>query len=243
MEDDEQPVASGSGTLNGGANVNGFTPQPSSFADLLNPSEQPNATPFPDPIPVAPELPGASTSQHVPGDLTTSYQLAAPMQVGAMPDVSAMEFAGPLDAVPDAGTLLPLPSGPASLPIGMQALFHSAPDTTPSVRFADDVFERDMTPVVGSDAALATAASPIAVDPPTPEPLPDFVLSQAAVEAFKAFLRDETDALNVDQLEQLRAACYDIIWRGRKAWDRSEMIDELDGLAREFVNEVRETRA
>ncbi|KAL8286687.1 hypothetical protein RQP46_004215 [Phenoliferia psychrophenolica] len=258
--DEDLPVASGSGTHSNG-NANGVVVPAraaSSFADLLNPT-----VPLPAPIPSAPILPFASISQHVPGEPPAAYALAPPMQVGALPDVSAMEFASPLDAIPDASTLLPLPSGPASLPIGMQGLFSSAPPSTTTsppfpteafapvastsnlntVRFADNVFDRESTPAgpAAPPTQVEEQEEPIVVDPPTPEPLPDFVLPEAQVDAFRNFLRDETDRLNVDQLEQLRAACYDIIWRGRKAWDRTEMLDELEGLTREFVEEVNET--
>lgn len=85
--------------------------------------------------------------------------------------------------------------------------------------------------------------SPIIVDPPTPEPLPDFILSQLDLDRLSTVLIDATSELNVDQLEQLRAGCYDGIWRARKMWDRSELIRELEQLAKEFVEEVREMNA
>ncbi|BGP12643.1 hypothetical protein JCM10213_008781 [Rhodosporidiobolus nylandii] len=72
----------------------------------------------------------------------------------------------------------------------------------------------------------------------TPPPLPDFLLPSAAVDALESFLADGTGPLNVDQLEQLRAACFDAVWRGRAEWDRARMVSEIDELAREFVEEV-----
>lgn len=77
-------------------------------------------------------------------------------------------------------------------------------------------------------------------DPPTPEPLPDFVLDEATLGRLAHFLTHDTEELNVDQLEQLRASCYDAIWTARKGWDRTDLVAELTDLAREFVDEVCE---
>lgn len=92
----------------------------------------------------------------------------------------------------------------------------------------------------------STTASPMVVDEPIiedlppPEPLPDFILATTPLDTLKTFLRVGTEDLNVDQLEQLRAACYDAIWRGRKDWNRDSLVNELTLLAQEFVEEVQE---
>ncbi|KAK4705160.1 ATPase family AAA domain-containing protein 2, partial [Phenoliferia sp. Uapishka_3] len=253
MDEDEPPIASTSAIINGDAlSTNGNGGGFSSFADLLNPSARsPPPLPLPDLIPTVPELPGGPST--LPG---VTYP---PMQVGAPSGANEMAFAAPQTAISD------LPAAPSSLPIGMQAnLFASPPHFTSfqsvvsasalvphnsSVRLPEHsgtrtTFVRDSTPVPGeatsqgAEVRSPAAVSPIAVEPPTPEPLPDFDLDASSLKSFSAFLRDQTDALNVDQLEQLRAACYDIIWRGRKAWDRTEMLRELDVLAREYIEEV-----
>ena len=122
---------------------------------------------------------------------------------------------------------------------------------------ASDVLDSIMasiTPTATPQAPILPAIDPVAtfvvagpspppVDPPTPEPLPDFVLSPHSLASLKTFLCEGTAPLNVDQLEQLRAACYDAIWRGRKEWDRDALVEELTVLSREFVEEVEECNA
>jgi ATPase family AAA domain-containing protein 2 len=73
----------------------------------------------------------------------------------------------------------------------------------------------------------------------TPTPLPDFVCDDALVENLRQRLKQTTAALNVEQLEQLRATCLSAVWRHRKEWDRSKLIDELMDIAAEFVEEVQ----
>lgn len=72
----------------------------------------------------------------------------------------------------------------------------------------------------------------------TPEPLPEFVIPRDRVVQIEQSLTSSTEDLTIDQLEQLRAACFDVLWRGRKAWDRTEMLDELDELISDFVEEA-----
>lgn len=85
------------------------------------------------------------------------------------------------------------------------------------------------------------AAQPMEVErtrTPTP-PLPEFRLNEASLLELRALLRDQTGALNVEQLEQLRATCLSCIWRRRTDWDRDNLIRELTELVNEFVEEVR----
>ncbi|KAI0717585.1 hypothetical protein C8T65DRAFT_571662 [Cerioporus squamosus] len=72
---------------------------------------------------------------------------------------------------------------------------------------------------------------------PTPPP-PPFVLDEDMLADLKTYLRDATGALNVEQLEQLRATCLGIVWRHRTEWDRTSLVRELKEEAREFVREV-----
>lgn len=117
----------------------------------------------------------------------------------------------------------------------------AAPVPTPLTASTFAEQDRLRTPEPSTSVQPA-AASPIAVDPSTPEPLPDFVLEPSTLAALKTLLVDETQALNVDQLEQLRASCYDGIWRSRKEWDRTQLVADLTALANEFIDEVQELR-
>lgn len=232
------PVASTSQLVN----TNGT----SGFSDLLNPS------PY-LPYPSNPSLdynPYEAMSTGVQ-DAPAGLFISAPE---SFPDVNAMEFSGPLDdSIP--ATLPPLPG---TVPSHLQSPQSSQITSLNSIISPPSFIPASFTPAVDGEVALTVpnsrevtptpaeipvvlvtpVRSPIVIDPPTPEPLPDFVLSEFALERLSTFLTEETGNLNVDQLEQLRAACYDVIWRGRKGWERDEMVEELDALAREFVEEV-----
>lgn len=242
----DEPVASTS-RLNG-------TSSSSGFADLLNPSANfsppsPPDAQMLDPHPFPPELPGSSTSHdRMPGEIRAPHSIAPPMQVGPLPDVNEMEFSGPLNDVLDPSTLLPLPASFAGTGAGVA----SSSGSGGQVRFAPEpevaiISTPPPTSSAGDNNGPKTPtreSSPIAVDVSTPEPEPhgDFELSDAGVESLNKFITESTEALSIDELEQLRAACYDIIWRGRKEWDRTEMLTELTELAHEFVLEVEEAK-
>lgn len=246
QEQDQPPVVSTS-QLNG---THGTPQGPSGFGNLLNPTASTSAAPIPAPdlIPMAPEL---------PRDLHPSHSLAPPMQVGALPSTfTAAELAGSLGAGTGAdGPLRGLTPAPYQLQQPGQAGLALAS----SVKFGAEAAgsagrTRDSTPVTSGSGAQAAAAedhqmaslsSPLAATAAapsereaTPIPLPDFILSSSLLEGLATFLATGTDSLNIDQLEQLRAACFDVLWRGRKAWERDEMVRELKDLAREFVQEV-----
>lgn len=74
---------------------------------------------------------------------------------------------------------------------------------------------------------------------PTP-PLPDFHVDQELLDTLRRKLRDETEGLNVEQLEQLRATCLGDVWRHRKEWDRDELVRGLIKHVSEFLEEVQE---
>lgn len=204
------------------------------------------------------------TNSLLPDAFPLGHELAPPMPVGGLLDLDDMEFAGPLDDLPPLPDLDSFPISTLqggllpSFSLDMPHVPEAGPST--SVRFAEIAIvvepeakvvvatEQEATPPnPASDAgapvpdAAPREPSPIVVDPPTPEPLPDFILSPSGVESLVRELSEETDGLNVEQLEQLRAACYDIIWRGRKEWERDGMVEEIRELAREFVEEVRES--
>ena len=72
---------------------------------------------------------------------------------------------------------------------------------------------------------------------PSP-PLPDFHVDIGLVEELRQTLRDSTASLTIEQLEQLRATCLGNLWRHRSDWDRDDLVRELQGVVKNFVEEV-----
>ena len=72
---------------------------------------------------------------------------------------------------------------------------------------------------------------------PSP-PLPDFHVDIGLVEDLRQTLRDSTGSLTIEQLEQLRATCLGNLWRHRSDWDRDDLVRELQGVVKIFVEEV-----
>lgn len=98
----------------------------------------------------------------------------------------------------------------------------------------------------GRDAAQASpsavAETPAKSASPSPEPLPDFILSEDDLDNLQITLVKKTPGLTVEELEQLRAACYDSIWRARKDWDKSALVSEITAMAEDFVEEVERSK-
>lgn len=82
-------------------------------------------------------------------------------------------------------------------------------------------------------------AADVSMEEPRPTtPLPDFFVDDALLSTLKHSLCDSTAALNVEELEQLRATCLSCVWRHRTEWDRTSLIHELMHIVQEFVHEV-----
>ena len=92
-----------------------------------------------------------------------------------------------------------------------------------------------------------TPMIPQAIEEPTippPRPTyPPFILPAQSLSHLSSTLTHGTSSFNVEQLEQLRAACFDTIWKYRADWDRTVCFREvgmvIDGLVQE-VEEMRE---
>ncbi|GJN91481.1 hypothetical protein Rhopal_004504-T1 [Rhodotorula paludigena] len=236
----------------------------SAFADILNPTASSslagfashfspappastNSAPLPSadhpavngfPAPVPPPMPVGGTpadaiAQPGPANGTAPSFLSgliAPPQPADNPFANAAQPADALAAAkkalsaastlaPDSRDATPTPVVNGSAPASQDVTMAGAGESTAQAQ-VDEEEERSPTPE------------------PTPPPPPPFVVPAAAVSALEAFLVDKTGSLNVDQLEQLRAACFDTIWRAKSDWDRSHAVQELDELAREFIEEV-----
>ncbi|GAA6004429.1 hypothetical protein JCM10207_000723 [Rhodosporidiobolus poonsookiae] len=121
---------------------------------------------------------------------------------------------------------------------GLQRAVSAEQEATAAEDKGKDKEATPAPPAGDAEAAPRTPSPEPMQAEPTPEPFPDFLVPSSAVDALSSFLIDRTGALNIDQLEQLRAALFDGVWRGRAEWDRAGMVHELDELAREFVEEV-----
>jgi hypothetical protein len=56
----------------------------------------------------------------------------------------------------------------------------------------------------------------------------------------KTKLVTKTVTLDVEQLEQLRAACLDTVWRYRSDWNRESMVHALLGRVDKYLEEIGE---
>lgn len=81
---------------------------------------------------------------------------------------------------------------------------------------------------------------PVLLRSPSPEPHPPFEVPEEYLHQFSEELFTLTSSFNVEQLEQLRAACFACIWRRRSEWNRGGMILELTTILRTFLQESRE---
>lgn len=94
---------------------------------------------------------------------------------------------------------------------------------------SDIILVRD--PISADESA--TVPPPKTAPPPV---YPPFVVPAQAVSVLGRALGTETSGLNVDQLEQLRAGLYSRLWRGRKEWDRTGLLNELLQYVRSYVS-------
>lgn len=102
-----------------------------------------------------------------------------------------------------------------------------------------DIAQPDVPPEPRPTTPQPTVSDAMQVEierPPTP--LPDFLLDEVELDRLKSDLRDTTRALNVEQLEQLRATSLALVWQHRVDWVRTSLISELRTNVRDFVEEV-----
>ncbi len=153
------------------------------------------------------------------------------------PSVSA----GPEPMTVDADAQPPRSPSPAPPPPESAQSSALHPPSEPLVSNADE--PSPIPPITGESPAPAPPAperdfEAIEVDR-EPTPLPDFHFDQNVLTRLGDNLRDMTDLLDVEQLEQLRASCLGCIWAHRSDWDRDNLILELGKIMHDFVEEVR----
>lgn len=109
---------------------------------------------------------------------------------------------------------------------------------------ADPSTAAPLVPATSLNGIGAIAEPSSATVPFVPVEHPPFECPSQELERLRRHLLDMTSRFNIDQLLQLRAACFDVVWRRRSEWDRSSMLEELYRLVDEVAEAVEaETRA
>lgn len=88
--------------------------------------------------------------------------------------------------------------------------------------------------MIKSPPLLASAELPPPKPPGNPSPFPATVLDEAAQARLIELLMTHTCDFTVEQLEQVRSACYERILAHCASWDRSALVQELDSLTRDI---------
>jgi hypothetical protein len=92
------------------------------------------------------------------------------------------------------------------------------------------------------DEPTPATIEPIPTDEPTVPPprptYPPFILPQSSLSSLQSTLTHATSSFNVEQLEQLRATCFDTIWKYRAEWDRTSCLIDVGKVVDAFVGEV-----
>lgn len=106
--------------------------------------------------------------------------------------------------------------------------------------------EATVPPPISSTFSTAeperATSPPAAVAPPAPV-YPPFVIPVERLAELTRSLRTDTAQFSIEQLEQLRAAIFDRIWKKRATWDRTELVLELQQTLGSFVKNVNRVQA
>lgn len=112
-------------------------------------------------------------------------------------------------------------------------------------RQKEDIVMEEPTPAAPL-TTTETTPTPISAEVPTiPPPRPSypaFILPPTQLSNLKSTLTHATSSFNIEQLEQLRASCFDTIWKYRADWDRTSCLAELGRVVDGFVGEVEELK-
>jgi len=95
-----------------------------------------------------------------------------------------------------------------------------------------------LLPLTSIASELVPDRADVPTRPATPEPLPVFHVDDLLLSQLREQLIERTGALNVEQLEQLRAMSLDKVWRARMEWDRDDLVKDMQGLLDTFLAEV-----
>ncbi|KDN52879.1 AAA-domain-containing protein [Tilletiaria anomala UBC 951] len=97
--------------------------------------------------------------------------------------------------------------------------------------------ERGLSPApkeVESEPVLEPEPEPPVVHPP-------FHLTAASKQALQRDLIAQTEGMSIEELVQVRAACFDAIWRSRSQWNREGLVLELMDIVKEMASMAGQT--
>ncbi|KAH7093938.1 hypothetical protein BKA62DRAFT_721672 [Auriculariales sp. MPI-PUGE-AT-0066] len=151
------------------------------------------------------------------------------------PEHSALPSIAP--TISNGGLLNPLPASSFGLDASLGVI--STPKAESPAPLQDVAMSQYSQPSP-SNALVPVQTAPKDPTPPprTPTPLPPFVLDESLARAFDLKITQQTSTLTVEQLEALRAACFDCIWRHRMSWERDAAVREMASIVDEYLHEV-----
>ncbi|KAH8105428.1 AAA-domain-containing protein [Cristinia sonorae] len=208
---------------------------------------RPHAVRFADPEPPLPAPVFVDAPEPTPEASTSNYLPRKASDIGSLLN----PIPSPVEPPPMPGPSLDIPHN--NMGLEMQTV-GPAPEATPSavsdpvshslfpppdVPATSDVFMEPSTSQSANPTLVITPpAEPMEVVMREPTPPPDFILDTTQLDELHRYMRDSTHALNVEQLEQLRASCLSTVWRHRSEWDRTSLLHELRTIVFNFVADV-----
>lgn len=126
----------------------------------------------------------------------------------------------------------------------------SPPPFNPNLRPGEHSYQPSQSHVhFGGPQPPSTMPAPIPQNPasptrpvvhrPTVTPHPSLKKDPARVERLLQDITRRTDGYALEQLEQVYAACMDIIWRMRHEWDRTVVINETEKCVSQVLGEIQ----
>ncbi|CAO1622835.1 unnamed protein product [Sympodiomycopsis kandeliae] len=125
-------------------------------------------------------------------------------------------------------------------PVGVGQVARSEDTSAPGTGTAPPVEPVSSTTSLGlGPIGLNTSSAIESATGSDPIPHPSFNCPRSLLEQLEAKLLQTTSSFSIDQLLQLRAACFDQVWRNRGEWDRLDLIATLRVLVDEVAEAVR----
>jgi len=111
------------------------------------------------------------------------------------------------------------------------------PPQTPGIYAAPQPPSQNLTAHFAPSITHTSPNRPV-LPRPSPTPHPSCIRDPARVERLLQEVTRQTAGYTLEQLEQVYAACMDIIWRLRHEWDRTVVIAETENCVRRILGEI-----
>jgi hypothetical protein len=111
------------------------------------------------------------------------------------------------------------------------------PPQTPMTHGAPQPPSQNLTVHFGPSITHASPTRPV-LPRPSPTPHPSLIRDPVRAERLLQEVTRQTEGYTLEQLEQVYAACMDIIWRLRHEWDRTVVITETENCVRRILGEI-----